>query len=157
MSMKLKGILAGILSSALIVAPLNVNATSLDYYEIEETSQDIDRATGLISEYSLYFVGNTGTAYITARTVGNGIMSEIGLKNIEIQRSSDCINWNTEVTDNLTNTNSSIHDISNYGYSVTGGYYYRVVLNHYAKENTWWNPAIQSINHTSNIVWISHP
>lgn len=155
--MKLKGILAGILSSVLIVTPLNVNATSLDCYETEKTSQDIDRAVGLISEYSLYLVGNAGTAYITARTMGTDVMGEIGLKDIEIQRSSDCTNWTTEITDNLIATNSIVHNISNYGYPVTGGYYYRVVLNHYAKENTWWNPAVQSINHTSNIVWISHP
>lgn len=155
--MKLKGILAGILSSALIVAPLNVNATSLDCYETEETSQGIDKATGLISEYSLYLVASNGVARITAQTIGNNVMREIGLKDINIQRSSDCVNWFTEITDNLVITNSDSYEINNYGYPVTGGYYYRVVLNHYAKENTWWNPAVQSINHTSNIVWISHP
>jgi hypothetical protein len=84
-------------------------------------------------------------------------MAEIGFKNIKIQRSSNGTSgWTDEDTrypDIITNAN--YHEKNNESVPVVGGYYYRVVLDHYAKETGWWFPGSQSITGYSNVVWVS--
>lgn len=113
------------------------------------------KAKGLIDLYSLSCSGDIQTIYITASTNGNEKMSEIGLKNIKIERSSDKINWTTERTvSDILLDECSVYNTSRQAFSVEGGYYYRVTLEHYAKENTQWFPQEQNVSNTSAPVFI---
>ena len=115
-----------------------------------------DRAAGLIVGSVLSFDSGYKTVYITAEVYGSAIMSKIGFKNIKIQKSSDLNNWTTEktVSDQLAE-DAVQKKLSSYAVAVNGGYYYRVVLDNYAKENTWWFPETQTLTSTSNSVWVS--
>ncbi len=113
-------------------------------------------ADGLIFKYYLSCSGGSKTVYITALVSGNETMSKIGFKNIKIQRSSDKNKWTTEktISDKIAEDTSEKR-LSSYAVSVSGGYYYRVVLDNYAKEDTWWFPDEQTVTSTSNAVWVS--
>lgn len=113
------------------------------------------KAAGLIDVYSLGCSGDVQTIYITASTNGNEKMSEIGLKNIRIEKSSDEINWTTERTlSDMVLESGSVYNLSKQGFSVEGDYYYRVTLEHYAKEDTRWFPQEQTVTNTSFSVYI---
>ncbi len=45
--------------------------------------------------------------------------------------------------------------LDKYAVTVQGGYYYRVTLTHYAKEQTWFFPDEQSVTNTSSYVWVA--
>ncbi len=125
----------------------NANATEDNTYTA--------KAAGLIDLYSLGCSGDVQTIYITASTNGNEKMSEIGLKNIRIEKSSDEINWTTERTlSDMILENESVYNISKQGFSVEGDCYYRVTLEHYAKEDTRWFPKEQTVTNTSFSVYI---
>ncbi|MCM1132866.1 MAG: hypothetical protein NC340_05295 [Ruminococcus flavefaciens] len=113
------------------------------------------RAPGLIELYSLSCSADVQTIYITASTNGSEKMSEIGLKNIRIEKSEDEINWTTERTvQDMILENGCVYNLSEQEFSVEGGYYYRITLEHYAKENTRWFPQEQSVSNTSASVFI---
>lgn len=113
------------------------------------------KAAGLIDLYSLGCSGDVQTIYITASTNGNEKMSEIGLKNIRIEKSSDEINWTTERTlSDMILESESVYNLSKQGFSVEGDCYYRVTLEHYAKEDTRWFPQEQTVTNTSFSVYI---
>lgn len=120
-----------------------------------ESVEEIE-AEGLIFSYSLSISSGWKTVYITASTEGSEIMGEIGFTNIIVQYSTDHVNWSQEKTvSNQVITDAQRHDLIDFGVPVNGGYYYRVTLKHYAKEDTWWFPDTQTINGTSNYVWVS--
>lgn len=122
-----------------------------------EAAEDVytAKAAGLIDVYSLGCSGDVQTIYITASTNGNEKMSEIGLKNIRIEKSSDEINWTTERTlSDMILESDSVYNLSKQGFSVEGDYYYRVTLEHYAKEDTRWFPQEQTVTNTSFSVYI---
>ena len=110
---------------------------------------------GLIESCFVYCSRGTKTLYLTAYTEGSEIMGKIGFKNIAVQRSSDNKSWTTEtnISDDIAEDVAS-HYIDNHAISVKGGYYYRVKLTHYAKEQTWFFPNSQSVDNTSSSVWI---
>ncbi len=83
-------------------------------------------------------------------------MAKIGFTNISVQRSySGSSGWTTEFSlDDDTAKNTDTHYKSNEYHSVMGGYYYRVKLDHYAKEKGWFFPGSQSITNYSNVVWV---
>lgn len=110
---------------------------------------------GLIAKYALSCESGSKTVYINASVYGTDTMAKIGFKNIEIQRSSDNNNWTREKTvPNQIDENEVQKKLSGYSVSVKGGYYYRVVLDNYAKEDTWWFPETQTIEAVSNSVWV---
>ena len=112
-------------------------------------------AEGLIARYTLSCEGGKKTAYINASVYGTETLGKIGFKNIEIQRNSDKRNRETETTvSNKIFEDTTYKLLSKYPVSVSGSYYYRIVLDNYAKENTWWFPDEQTVNATSNAVWI---
>ncbi|MDE5583816.1 MAG: hypothetical protein K2J08_08935 [Ruminococcus sp.] len=113
-------------------------------------------AEGLIESYFVYCSGGSKTLYLTACTKSSKTMGKIGFKNITVQRSSDNKSWTTETTisDDIVEDVAS-HSIASYPISVAGGYYYRVKLTHYAKEQTWFFPDSQSVENTSSSVWIA--
>ena len=47
------------------------------------------------------------------------------------------------------------YSLDKYAVTVQGGYYYRVTLTHYAKEQTWFFPDEQSVSNTSSYVWVA--
>lgn len=112
-------------------------------------------AAGLISRYTLSCSGGSKTIYITASVSGTATMSKIGFKNIRIQR---LVNnkWETEKTiSDQIDEGVMQKNIAKHPESVEGGYHYRVVLDHYAKEDTWWFPKTQTVeDDSSDAVWI---
>lgn len=155
-----KKILSVALSGLLLaVTPVQLyaNAAEYDNANVSTTNSGVSvYAAGLIATYTLSCTGGSKTLYISASVYGTDTMAKIGFKNIKIQRSSDKNNWTTEktISDQLSE-DSMQKNLSKYSVSVKGGYYYRVVLDMYAKENTWWFPETQSITVTSNSVWVS--
>ena len=111
-------------------------------------------AAGLIYSYDLSVSSLNGMLAISGKTVSSDTMKSIGYKDIEIQRSSDGINWSKEkdLTD-LLNSNTNKYTLNYYTVSVKGGYYYRVSCKHYAKESGLFGSS-QSVSNTSNSVWI---
>lgn len=113
-------------------------------------------AAGLIMTYSLQITCSPKKVSISANTLGTETMAKIGFKNIEIQRSSNgSSGWTKELdlSDDIV-TNTLVHDKVSEKHNVAGGYYYRVKLDHYAKETGWFFPSWQSITNYSNVIWI---
>lgn len=153
-------ILSVILSGLLFVSmPIQMCANSIEDKGANALSTEnvVSVYTeGLISRYALSCESGSKTVYINAEVYGTDIMSKIGFKNIEIQRSSDNKNWIKEKTvPNQIDENEMQKALLRYSVSVDGGYYYRVVLDNYAKENTWWFPETQTVEAISNSVWVS--
>ena len=120
------------------------------------TTDENVRATGLIMTYTLYSTAGVKKIYISATTTGYDTMAKIGFKSIKSQLSSNgSSGWTDEknLSDQLV-TDSMYHHLDQYTVSVAGGYYYRVVLTHYAKEQGWFFPSSQSITNYSNVVWV---
>lgn len=141
-----------------LATPMQVNAAETEgTLSNTASSEEITpAAAGLISSYSLGCSAGTKVLYINADTTGYEEMSEIGFTDIKIQRSSDLTTWTTEKTvSDKIKEDASIYSLANYSVSVQGGYYYRVKLTHYAKEQGGFFPDDQSVTNTSNYVWIS--
>ena len=137
---------------------MQVSASEVETVSIVSTTETsvLPLAEGLIESYFVYCSGGTKTLYLTARTKGTEVLGKVGFKSITVQRSSDNKSWTTETTisDDIAEDTLS-HSIESYPISVTGGYYYRVKLTHYAKEQTWFFPNSQSVDNTSSSVWIA--
>ena len=113
------------------------------------------RTAGLISRTYLEISSSNKNIYINGATEAQKDMKSIGYKDINIEYSSDGINWYTEkYIDKLLKSDGSSYYLNNYAVSVNGGYYYRVSLTHYAKESGWFGSS-QSVENTSNSVWVS--
>lgn len=155
--MKFKGLAVAMACMCCLSIPMQVNAAEEETAEVNavSTEQVEPLAAELIVDWRLEFTNNSRTIYITAKTSATEQMSEIGFTDIKVQRSLDRTNWTTEVTvsDKIIEDAMS-HSLTNYAVTVRGGYYYRVQLNHYAKEDTWLFPDEQSKTSTSSYVWI---
>lgn len=151
-------IISIILSTMLtVLATPNLCAKAIDMSPTNCTIEsDETRAAGLISSCAIGCTGGSKTIYLTAEVFGTDIMAKIGFKNIKIQRSSNQVSWTTEKTiPDKISEEAAFKVISTYPISVSGGYYYRIVLDNYAKENTWWFPETQTVQSISETVWIS--
>ena len=153
-------ILSVMLSGALFATmPMQfcANAVEYDNANVSSTNSGVSvYAAGLISDYALSCKSGSKTVYISAEVYGTAKMSKIGFKNIKVQKSSDQSNWTTEKTPpNQIAEDTYAKTLTKYAVSVEGGYYYRVVLDNYAKEDTWWFPETQTVTVTSNSVWVS--
>lgn len=147
--------LSGILMTAI---PTQINAMAIDEGSVNVLSAqtgDSVYAAGLISDYAISCTAGTKSVYISAEVSGNKQLAKIGFKNIKVQRSSDKSSWTTEktVSDQIAE-DARYKFLTSYQVSVSGGYYYRVVLDNYAKEDTWWFPTTQTVQSISNSVWI---
>jgi hypothetical protein len=119
---------------------------------IRRLNMNDNRSTGLIFNYDLSIDVGTKKIHICAETRGSSTMNQIGINNIHIQRSSDNSYFYDEKTTSSDYAYSaSYYKRSDYPVSVLGGFYYRVVLDHYAYNGS----TSESINHTSNSVWIA--
>ena len=132
------------------------NTASLTVFATEEEENE-ERLSGLITSYSLSISSGSKKVYLTAETVGSDIMAKIGFKNIVVQHSvNGTSGWSDEVPrDDDLAANTFRHSKVNEPITVSGGYYYRIVLDHYAKETGWFFPGSQSITNYSNVVWVS--
>lgn len=117
-------------------------------------SDDIQPHTaGLIYGYYISASASSGKLILNGYTRTNSTMKSIGYKDISIEYSSDGVNWDEEKPlDDLLKSGSSYY-LNDYSVSVVGGYYYRVKLNHYAKESGLFGSS-QSVENISNSVWI---
>lgn len=142
---------AGVLTYSVPAMPVKaVNNSGITTYNYEIQPY----TAGLISRYSLSVTSSNGKLCLSGYTLSNSKMKSIGFKNIVIQRSSDGVNWEKEKS--LSDILKSDYEyyLDNYSVSVQGGYYYRVTLTHYAKESGLFGSS-QSVNNTSNSVWIN--
>ena len=157
--MKFKGLSVILACVCCLSMPMQVNAAEVDSSTAVDTAitEEVQPlAAGLISGYTLSCSSGTKTVYITATTTGNEEMSEIGFIDIKIQRSSDRTNWTTEKTvSDKIKEDAVTYSLDKYAVTVQGGYYYRVTLTHYAKEQTWFFPDEQSVTNTSSYVWVA--
>lgn len=156
--MKIKGLAFVLACMCCLSVPVQANAAEKEITAVNAVSTgDVEPlAAGLISTYTLGCSAGTKTVYITAKTTANERMSEIGFIDIKIQRSSDRTNWTTEKTvSDKIKEDSSNYLLDSYAVTVQGGYYYRVQLTHYAKEDTWWFPDEQTVTSTSSYVWVA--
>ena len=136
----------------------SVKAGAVEYNGSVTLAENLenDRAAGLIISYSLSMSTAKKVVRITAETFGNGTMAKIGFTDIRIQRSTNgSTNWTDEfvMSDQIV-TNAVSHVLNNLPVSVDGGYYYRIKLTHYAKEQGWFFPSSQSITNYSNVGWV---
>ena len=154
--MNLKSLAVVVSCMCCLSVPVQANAAEKETVAVNavSTGEVEPLAAGLISTFLLSCTSGTNTVYITAATYANERMSEIGFTDIKIQRSSDRTNWTTEktVSDKIKEDSMS-YALNDYAVTVQGGYYYRVQLTHYAKEDTWWFPDEQT--NTSSYVWVA--
>ena len=148
--MKVKTICS--LFTAFIMLSSPLNAIAYDDAESADTNNEIIESVGLISGENLYISVGTKKIHINMHTVGKYSMSEIGFKNIYIERSSDGYNWETEKTiSSETTTGSSDYGFYDYIVTVNGNHYYRVNLDHYARSGS----IEEYDNNISNVIWVS--
>lgn len=156
--MNLKSLAVVVSCMCCLSVPVQANAAEKEMTAVNavSTGEVEPLAAGLISGCSLRCTQGTKTVYITAATYANEQMSEIGFTDIKIQRSSDRTNWTTEKTvSDKIKEDASTYSLADYAVTVQGGYYYRVQLTHYAKEDTWWFPDEQTVTNTSSYVWVA--
>ena len=117
-----------------------------NYTELEDSTNLISQAT-----LSIYLESNR-ILRIVAYTLCTDVFDTVGFKDITIQR------WINGAWSNVSvwsayqnNTSSYLYD---YSTTVTGGYYYRVTLTHYAKEGWWIFADTQEIYNETSYLWI---
>lgn len=143
---------AGVLVTCIPATP----AKAVNSSDMGTHSNEVQLYTaGLISRYNLSVISSNGKLCLSGCTLSDSKMKSIGLKNIAIQRSSDRVKWEKEKPlSDMLNTSNYEYYLNNYSINVEGGYYYRVTCTHYAKESGLFGSS-QSVNNTSNSVWIS--
>ena len=143
--------MASVIACGVALKPINTKAYENDSPYTDDNT--VDRTVGLIAKYSLSVSKSGGNLTISGQTKSNSIMASIGFINISIQRSSNGSSWTEEKTiTNKLKSNSTSHTLSDYSVTVVGGYYYRVVCDHYADNGS---GTTQRVSQTSNSVWIS--
>ena len=148
--MKVKAICS--LLTAFIMLSSPVNAIAYDEAENADINNDIIESIGLINDEYLYISVGTKKIHINMETEGRNYMSEIGFKNIYIERSSDGYNWETEkIIWSETTTSSLSYCFYDYIVTVNGNHYYRVNLDHYARSGS----IEEYDNNISNVIWVS--
>ena len=135
------------------IGTVNAQATEQTVYETEIETEAAVTTEGLISDYSLLISKSGNMLYINADTYAFSIMKTIGFTNIVVEYSTNNNNWYTYDDDFSPQTTSNAYSYSliNFSVPVENGYYYRVTLNHYAKEAGWFGKS-QSVPNVSNVV-----
>ncbi len=148
--MKIKAICSIIMAFVMLSSP--VNAIAYDDAENADINNEIIKSLGLIWYKDLSCSVGTKKIHINMHTEGRNYMSEIGFKNICIERSLDGYNWETEKTiSSETTIGSSDYGFNDYIVTVNGNHYYRVNLDHYARSGS----TEEYDNNISNVIWVS--
>ena len=100
------------------------------------------RASDYFASYRAYVTKLSSTELgVAFHVVCVSRMDEVGVSRIRVQRSSDGTNWTTVHTfnksayTNMTDTNTYSHG-STVSCSITPGYYYRAIVDFYAKNSS---------------------
>lgn len=156
MMLKIKKIASVMTALCLLSAPFEVNAAETEppVSGTNVTSDEV-RSIDEFKRSDLSASAGIDVFHINSITEMQETMAEIGLIDIEIQRSSNLETWTTEktISDKLAE-NTNRHELNAYPVLVQGGYYYRVKATHYAKEDTWFFPDTQEKTQYSGAVWI---
>lgn len=137
--------------SCLCIFPVQANAEEEGIDNSAVESEEIIESLGLIFDGDVSCSTGTKQIHIKMRTYGAYTMDEIGFTDIQIQRYTTS-GWYTEKSiSSVTTTNAASYALNDYTTSVLGGYSYRVVLNHYARDGS----LYEKEGDTSNSVWIS--
>ncbi len=151
----MKKILILLIVTFVLACSLPITVVEATYDEPITSTNEQSRAAGLILSYELSVSPSKGTLYINAVTRCSRKMESVGFKNIVIQYSTDNVNWQDEKTlGDLLKSDSIDYYLNNYSVSVNGGYHYRVICTHYAKESGWFGKS-QSEDNISNSVWVN--
>lgn len=146
-----------ICSAVLLLVNIQANSTSASYVGELDTDDAVITSVGLIVGYDLSVSNKNGQLCINGTTSADTTMQKIGFTDIVVERSSNgSTGWTSAYTLNdVLNSDALSCKFNNMLVSVTGGYYYRVSCNHYAKETGWFFPRSQSVGNISNAVYIS--
>lgn len=111
-------------------------------------------SAGLINDYSIY-LSNDGNRNITitGKTVASDIMESVGFTSISIKRWNGST-WEIEksISDQL-GSNKKLHTM-NYSTTISGGYNYKLTVNHYAKASGLFGGS-QSVFNETSYIWIA--
>lgn len=119
------------------------------------SDENISRTAGLLSNCYITVSSGAKKIVINGKTQAISSMKSIGFKDIVVEYSNDNSHWNVE-NDNIADllkSDSSSYNLYSHEIDVKGGYYYRVKLNHYAKEKGFTGSS-QSVENISDSVWI---
>ncbi len=140
------------LTAAMLFTMLPMQVTAAQA-PTEEEAEPL--ATDLIVSHSLRGYYGYNTLMVDASTIAYEEMAKIGIVDIVVQHSSDKITWVDEVdVADMINEDAYVFTLDGYGIPVISGYYYRIVVTHYAKEQGWFFPDKQEVERTSTPVWI---
>lgn len=151
----MKKIIISLLSAVMVMSfSSNIYSYADDHdFQTENNLTEELRTEGLISSCSLSAFNSNGKLLLSAETNSNSIMKYIGIRQISIQRSSDGVNWTTVSTPADMLTQDASESNIDTSFSVSSGYYYRIVCAHYARDYSVL-PSWQIIPNISNSVWI---
>ena len=100
------------------------------------------RASAFFIRTSTYLEKVSGTTFdVWFDVTATGLMDEVGVSTIKVQRSSDETNWTTMYTyskdsySQMTDENTGGH-VDSVRYSGTAGYFYRAKVTFYAKNSS---------------------
>ena len=100
------------------------------------------RASNFFAASSVYFWRTSGNNYqIWFDVTAVGTMAELGTSKIQVQRSTDEVNWTTVRTyykedySQMVDTNTT-HHVDCVSYTATSGYSYRAIVTLYAKNSS---------------------
>lgn len=154
---------------ALVMLVPNVSAAEPDklpqWYDVELTDEEFDailamnpnnlstneneRATGLIHFYSIAINKDGNTLYIVGKTTGTVDTVKTGFKEVVIQRrANSSASWSDYIVYEDLYINQQIYNLAK-AITVPSGYQYRVTCIHYAKKNFF---SVQKIDNVSNIL-----
>lgn len=146
-----------LLISAASAAVCTVSASALAASAAEEPEEKLLLgAGGLISSYYVKCSAGEHKITVSGRTVGPKELAEIGMQDIEVQRSANGEDgWvcYAALGDRI-GENVSYYYLQPVDIAVGTGYY-RVVLTHYAKEKGWFFPKKQYVTQNSVTVHVS--
>lgn len=152
-------ILIGIAPAALAAEQPNTaeNISASEYYaeglyNTDDTAiQPLSSTLILKCDLAIY-LGDGKTLQIVAKTTCTDIVDKVGFKNITLQRKSGS-SWVNVSTWSAYKEDAQAY-LYDYRTTVTGGYYYRVVLTHYAEKGWWVFADTQEIYNETSALWV---
>lgn len=142
--------------SVLFITIILISVFSVSSFATDNTNKSInttensqERATGLITNYSISATLTGTTLNISGKTIGSSSVVKCGFKSVIVERrSSDSSDWEeyTEYSDLYSDSTS--YTLTEQ-LTVSSSYQYRVTCVHYAKKNIF---SVEKIENVSNIV-----
>lgn len=128
-------------------------AVEADLTETAVDGEENVNYVGLIKSKSSSISAGLNKITLNCQTICNGVMAQVGFKEMYIQRSSNGTSgwyfFKFIGEDVVTNRRS--YSISGAEHTVVGGYYCRVYMKHYAKNSAGTTEYSESY---SNVVWV---